>query len=63
MDYLKTDDKLCGVYSPRAHAESAQQQLVTQSGFSDYPDAFLIDGYEVDQAQWTEGFVTVADQP
>jgi len=58
MTHIETDDKLCGVYSTRALAETARSQLATQPGFSSYPDAFLIDEYKVDQLQWTEGFVT-----
>lgn len=58
MNYIETDDKLCGVYSTKALAQNARSQLTTQPGFSSYPDAFLIDEYEVDQLQWTEGFVT-----
>lgn len=34
---------------------------MAQPGFSSYPNAFLIDAYEVDRVQWTEGFVTVAE--
>ncbi len=61
MSHLETDDKLCGVYSTQARAENARQELAAQPGFTSYPNAFLIDAYEVDKAQWTEGFVTVAD--
>jgi len=58
MNHIETDDKLCGVFSTQTRVSSARQQLVTQPGFSDYPEAFLIADYEIDQVQWTEGFVT-----
>ncbi|CCH90139.1 conserved protein of unknown function [Modestobacter italicus] len=58
MTFIETDDKLCGVYSTRARASSAQQRLVTQPGFSDHPEAFLIDRYDLDEVHWTQGFVT-----
>lgn len=61
MNYIETEDKLCGVYSTQTRAEEARSQLVTQPGFSDYPDALSIDEYEVDERQWAEGFVTVAE--
>jgi hypothetical protein len=61
MHHIETEDKLCGVYSTRARAEEGRSRLLTQPGFREYPDAFLIDEYEVDQVQWTEGFVTVAE--
>jgi hypothetical protein len=57
MDYIETDDKLCGVYSTRPRAEETRRRLIKQPGFRDYPDAFMIDEYEVDQVQWSEGFV------
>ena len=60
-DYIETEDKLCGVYSTKTRAEEARLQLITQSGFRDYPDAFYIAEYPVDAVQWAEGFVTVAD--
>jgi hypothetical protein len=61
MNHIETDDKLCGVYSSQARAETARQRLLAEPGFTSYPDAFLIDAYEVDQVQWTEGFVTVVE--
>lgn len=59
MNYIETDDKLCGVYSSHARADEARARLVMQPGFRDYPDAFGIDVYELDEVQWTEGFITV----
>jgi hypothetical protein len=55
----ETNDKLCGAFSSRERAEAAQRQLVKQEGFRDFPDAFLIDEYTVDEVQWQEGFVSL----
>jgi hypothetical protein len=53
----ETNDKLCGVFSTKERAEAARQQLITLEGFSDYPEDFLVDEYDVDQVQWESGFV------
>jgi hypothetical protein len=58
MVHIETEDKLCGVFSTEARAEEARRELVAQPGFRDYPDDFLVDGYDVDEPQWREGFVT-----
>ena len=50
--------KTIGIYSTESNAEAAVQRLVTQPGFRDYPDDFVIDEYEVDQDEWDEGFIT-----
>ena len=50
------EDKLCGVYSTRERAESARVELTRQPGFRERPDDFVIDAYELDEVQWTEGF-------
>jgi hypothetical protein len=56
--YIETDDKICGAFSTEARAEEGRQQLLTQPGFKDYPNAFYVAHYEVDKLEWTEGFVT-----
>lgn len=53
------ETKFIGVYSTQASAERAAAQLRAQPGFSDYPDAFEIHEYTVDESDWREGFVTV----
>ena len=58
MDYIETNDKLCGVFSSEARADEARQLLLRQPGFSDYPDDFHVDTYEVDTITWAEGFVS-----
>ena len=48
--------KLIGVYSSRAAAEAAIARLRQQPGFSEWPDEFHLDPYELDVDHWTEGF-------
>jgi hypothetical protein len=55
----ETEDKLCGVYSSRARAEAARQQLITLPGFRDFSGDFLVDEYAVDRVQWDQGFVSL----
>ena len=42
------DVKLIGVYSTEAAAERAIQRLLKQPGFSEYPNDFHLDRYEID---------------
>jgi len=51
------DSKLIGVYSSHELAESAKQNVIKQPGFHIYPNGFIIDKYEINQDNWTEGFV------
>jgi homoserine kinase type II len=51
------DVKFIGVYSSREKAEAAVRRLSAQPGFSDTADGFHIDEYQVDQDQWSEGYV------
>ena len=50
------DGKLIGVYSSRGSAESAIARLVTQAGFCDAPEGFVVDEYVIDEACWMSGF-------
>lgn len=52
------DAKLLGVYSTEAAATARQAEAVLLPGFRRFPDGFLIDGYELDRDEWTEGFAT-----
>lgn len=54
----ETDDKLLGIYATREEAERRMESARKVAGFKDYPDAFVIDGYEVGRDEWVEGFVT-----
>ena len=53
------DVKLIGVYSSRESAQAAVVRLADAPGFSDAPDGFHIDEYQVDQDHWVEGYVTL----
>ena len=55
------DVKLIGVYSSRENAQAAITRLVQAPGFSDAPDGFHIDEYQVDKDQWVEGYSTLAN--
>ncbi len=55
------DVKFIGVYSSREKARAAIARLGLAPGFSDAPDGFHIDEYHVDQDQWIEGYVSLAD--
>ncbi len=54
------DFKLIGVYSSRENAQAAITRLRQAPGFSDAPDGFHIDEYQVDKDQWVEGYSTLA---
>ena len=53
---------LLGVYSTREKAESRVARSLTVAGFVDFPGGFLIDEYQIDEDQWTEGFELVAPE-
>jgi hypothetical protein len=54
------DSKLLGLYSTEARARDRIHRCQTVPGFAEYPDGFVVDSYEVDKDEWTEGFVTVS---
>jgi hypothetical protein len=54
------DTKFIGVYSSRDNARAAVERLSRAPGFSDAPDGFHIDEYQLDEDQWTEGYITLA---
>ena len=55
------DVKFIGVYSSREKAQGAAARLGRTPGFSDAPDGFHIDEYQVDQDQWVDGYATLTD--
>ncbi len=59
LDENDTDDKLVGVYSSAAEADSARRRKLQFEGFHDHPDCFVVSEYEVDKDAWSEGFSTV----
>lgn len=54
------DEKLIGVFSSESKANETIQHFKNLEGFRDYPlECFIIDAYELDEPNWTEGFITV----
>jgi len=49
--------KVVGIYSSRALAEEAEERSRALPGFSEEPDGFTIDHYELDTDCWSRGFV------
>jgi hypothetical protein len=56
--YGETDDKLIGVYSSATEAAAAKARKLQFEGFRDAPEGFLIEPYELDKDQWSEGYFT-----
>lgn len=54
------DSKLLGLYSIEEKSRERIQRCRTAPGFEEHPDESIIDSYEVDKDQGTEGFVTVS---
>ena len=54
------DVKFIGVYSTRENAQAAIARLSAAPGFSETPNGFHIDEYQVDKDQWTAGYVALA---
>ena len=51
------DVKFIGVFSTKKEAETAIWRLKSVSGFSESPNGFSIDMYELNDVHWAEGFV------
>lgn len=49
--------KVVGIYSSKSLAEEAEDRARALPGFSDEPDGFIIEQYEVDRDHWSRGFV------
>ncbi len=56
-DTENEDELLIGVYSTENEAEAAIGRLKGKPGFVDAPDGFQIVCYELNQDQWTEGYI------
>lgn len=52
------NSKIIGIYSSREIAESIIIKYKKIPGFRNYPNEFFIDGYELDEDNWEEGFVS-----
>jgi hypothetical protein len=53
------DLKLLGFYSTLERVEERVRQARLLPGFRDEPDCFYFDACELDEDDWTEGFVRV----
>lgn len=53
------DAKLIGIFSTRAKAEAALENVRDQPGFRSTPEGFSIDEHLVDRMGWTEGYMTI----
>ena len=51
--------KFIGVYGTQEEAEEAARRLAPLPGFKNWPDGFVVDGYEVGKDHWTSGFSTM----
>ena len=49
--------KVVGIYSSRVLAKAAEERTRLLAGFSDEPQGFTIDRYEIDKDHWSRGFV------
>lgn len=62
LQHVREDDvdgdsaKLIGVYRTRESACAASARMLSQLGFCDHPNGFIIDEYELDRDHWSEGF-------
>lgn len=56
------DVKLIGVYSSNENARTAIKRLSQMLGFSEAPDGFHIDEYQLDKDHWAEGYMTIEDE-
>ncbi len=61
LDEEASEVKCVGIYSSEVKAQAAIARLAMQPGFADYPERFEIDSYELDEDNWTEGFVSSDD--
>ncbi|WP_411077744.1 hypothetical protein [Streptomyces sp. cmx-10-25] len=52
------DVKLLGTYSSREAARDRIERARQLPGFSDEPDCFYVEEFEIDKDEWTEGYVT-----
>lgn len=56
---MRKIQKLLCVYSSKENAQKAKKRMKTLPGFKDSPNSFLIDKYELNKDNWTDGFITV----
>ncbi|EGL14922.1 MULTISPECIES: hypothetical protein [unclassified Paenibacillus] len=49
--------KVIGIYSSKDKADAVIEKYKELPGFKEFPDDFYIDAYQVDENEWTEGFM------
>lgn len=59
IDKEDEDEKLIGVYQSKELAKAAMQRLKDKPGFSETPDGFVYDKYEINKDHWETGFIEV----
>jgi hypothetical protein len=52
------DVKVLGIYTTEKKAKLAIRRFKKLLGFKRYPDGFYVDSYKLDEATWSEGFIT-----
>ncbi len=52
-------EKLIGVYSTEQRAKDAVARLGAKPGFSDFPERWDIQEYELDETGWETGFARI----
>ena len=58
LDEDEEDVKMIGVYSSQEAAEAAIARMRLLPGFREAPDGFNIDRYQLDEDNWTSGYIT-----
>lgn len=56
MENGDEDVKFIGVYSTREKAQAAVSRVGREPGFSDEPEGFHVDEYQIDRDHWSEGY-------
>ncbi len=56
------DAKLIGVYATAEDAGAAKLRVLSQPGFRDLSEGFLVCRYTVGEDQWIEGYVTMTHE-
>jgi len=55
------DVKIIGIYESEPLAKEGVPRLKKLPGFCDYPEGFYIDEYNLNQDNWTNGFITISE--
>ena len=52
------ETKIIGIYSNEKEAKLAIDRIKLQPGFSQKPNDFYVDEYELNKDNWAEGYIT-----